>query len=91
MFSITPSTPSRLTLPFDLIMCWFHDILCVCGTKIEEDDSDCANYLLDLPCGEYQQEPKQIVSVEQLCLHCQLDQWRWPEVDITRDMDAGYR
>lgn len=90
MFSIIPSSPNKLSSTIDSIMCWFHDILCVCGTKIDEEDDDCV-HLVDLPCKEYKEKPKRVVAVEQLCLHCQLDSWSWPEVDIARDMDAGYR
>ena len=72
-------------------MCWFHDIICVCGTFLAADDGDCANYLMDLPCEELAEEPEKIIDYEQLCWKCKLANFRWPEPDVEADIQAGYR
>ncbi len=71
-------------------MCSFHDLHCKCGVWLAAEDTDCANYLNNLPCGDLDEEPERITVLDQLCVRCQFERFRWPEVDVWADMEAGY-
>lgn len=66
-------------------MCSFHDLHCKCGVS---KDTDCAYYLNNLPCGDLDEKPERITVLE-LCVKCQFERFRWPEVDVWTDIQAG--
>lgn len=58
-------------------MCFFHDLHCKRGAK----DTDCAIHLKNRFCGDLDEKPERIPVLE-LCVKCQLERFRWPEVDV---------
>jgi hypothetical protein len=71
-------------------MCSFHDLHCKCGVWLAAEEIDCANYLNNLPRGNLDEEPERITVFDQLCVICQFERFRWPEVDVWADVEAGY-